>query len=215
MIVRNFPSKQIDSDIELPAPTWDHSDRHFVGHLIQVLARDIKVGFLRFVVLRGNKIAYLRHCGVRIGRDCDILNTVKNFGTEPWLIEIGQRVTLAEGVILYTHDGANRVFRDRLPDSSRWGNRFGTIRILDNCFIGANSIIMPDVQIGPNSIVGAGSVVTNHVPPQTVVAGVPARTICSLDEYIERYQSKMISIKSLDRQALRRELTQQLWGEMR
>jgi acetyltransferase-like isoleucine patch superfamily enzyme/O-antigen/teichoic acid export membrane protein len=214
-MTHDLTAKQTDPKIEPAPPTWDHSDNHFVGHLLRVLARDIKAGFLRYVVFRGNKIAYLRHLGVRIGKDCDILNTVKNFGTEPWLIEIGQRVTLAEGVLLYTHDGANRVFRDRLPNSSRWGNRFGTIRILDNCFIGANAIIMPGVQIGPDSIVGAGSVVTNDVPPQTVVAGVPAQFLCSLDEYIERYQHKMIPITATDRRELRRELTHWLWGETR
>jgi len=58
MMVHNFPSKQIDSDIELPAPIWDHLDRHYVGHFIQVLARGSKAGFLRFVIFRGNKIAY-------------------------------------------------------------------------------------------------------------------------------------------------------------
>jgi len=215
MMRHDLTVKQVDPEIELASPTWDHSDGHFVGHLLRVVARDIKAGFLRYVVFRGNKIAYLRHLGARIGKDCDILNTVKNFGTEPWLIDIGRRVTLAEGVLLYTHDGANRVFRDRLPNSSRWGNRFGTICILDNCFIGANSIIMPGVQIGPNSIVGAGSVVVNDVPPQTVVAGVPAQPISSLDDYIERYQRKMIPIESTNRQALRRELTQRLWGKMR
>jgi acetyltransferase-like isoleucine patch superfamily enzyme len=208
-------SKQLVPETELPAPTWDNSDSHFTGYVLRVLASELKASFLHYVFFRGNKIAYLRKLGVRIGQDCDLLNTVKNFGTEPWLIEIGRRVTLAEGVILYTHDGANRVFRDQLPNSSRWGNRFGTIRILDNCFIGANTIIMPGVQIGPNSIVGAGSVVAKDVPPQTVVAGVPAEMIYTLAEYIESYQRKMIPIESTNRQELRQELTQRLWGERR
>ena len=194
---------------------WDTSDSHFTGHVLRVLAREIKANFLRYVFFRGNKVAYLRQLGVRIGKNCDILNSVKNFGTEPWLIELGERVTLAEGVILFTHDGANRVFRDQLFNSSRWGNRFGTIRILDNCFIGANAIIMPGVQIGPNSIVGAGSVVAKDVPPQAVVAGVPAEMIYTLAEYIEHYKCKMIPIKSTNRQELRQELTQRLWGEKR
>ena len=194
---------------------WDNSDSHFAGHVVRVLIKELKASWLRYVVFRGNKIAYLRRLGVRIGKDCDLLNSVKNFGTEPWLIEIGRRVTLAEGVILYTHDGANRVFRDQLPNSSRWGNRFGTIRILDNCFIGANTIIMPGVQIGPNSIVGAGSVVARDVPPQTVVAGVPAQMIYTLEDYIERYKRKMIPIEATNRQELRHELTQRLWGERR
>jgi len=215
MITPKLYSKSADADVQLPPPMWDHSDRHFIGHLVQVLIDEFSALVLRYGRYRGNKVAYLRHLGVSIGQDCDLLNSVKNFGTEPWLIEIGRRVTLAEGVLLFTHDGANRVFRDRLPNSSPWGNRFGTIRILDNCFIGANAIIMPGVQIGPNSVVGAGSVVTNDVPPQTVVAGVPAQALYSLDEYIERYQRKIIPIKATNRRELRRELTHQLWGETR
>lgn len=215
MLTSKLDSKPARAEVQLPSPTWDYSDRHFTGHLVQALIDEFVAIVLRYGWYRGNKVAYLRHLGVRIGKDCDILNSIENFGTEPWLVEIGRRVTLAEGVLLYTHDGSNRVFRDRLPNSSPWGNRFETIRILDNCFIGANSIVMPGVQIGPNSIVGAGSVVTSDVAPQTVVAGVPAQVLCSLDEYIEHYQRKMIPITATNRRELRRELTHQLWGEMR
>jgi serine acetyltransferase len=45
---------------------------------------------------------------------------------------------------------------------------------------------MPDVEIGPNSIVGAGSIVTGDVPPNTVYAGNPARFICTYEEYLEK-----------------------------
>ncbi|MBX3064837.1 MAG: acyltransferase [Anaerolineae bacterium] len=152
---------------------------------------------------------------MRIGKGCAILNTIYDFGREPWLIQIGNRVTITKGVMLLTHDGASRLFRDQLSGSSRYGNRFAPIIIHDECFIGVNSIIMPGVTIGPNSIVGVGSVVNQDVPPSTVVAGVPARHICSLEEYIERYQEKMIPIESDNRADLRRELTKRFWGEER
>ena len=64
--------------------------------------------------------------------------------------------------------------------------RYGKIEIKDNCFIGANSTILPNVTIGPNSIVGAGSLVRSNIEPNSVYAGVPARRICSLDEYAEK-----------------------------
>src|SRR4030042_937975 len=64
--------------------------------------------------------------------------------------------------------------------------RFGRIVIGDNCFIGAHAIIMPDVSIGSNAVVGAGAVVTRSVPADSVVAGVPARRVCSYEEYVER-----------------------------
>lgn len=199
----------------LAKPTWAHSDERRWGHLAQTALGEIASLFRRYVLYRGNKVAYLRHRGVRIGEGCDLLNGVKDFGTEPWLIELGNRVTLAHGVVLITHDGASRLFRQLLPGSSRWGNRFGTIRIGDNVFVGVNTIILPNVTIGANSIIGAGSVVTKDVPPDTVAAGTPARAICTLAAYIERYQTKMIPLRATTPQELRQELTETLWGAAR
>lgn len=199
----------------LAKPTWANSDERRWGHLVRAAWGELASRFRRYVSYRGNKVAYLRHLGVRIGEGCDLLNGVKDFGTEPWLIEVGNRVTLAHGVVLITHDGASRLFRQQLPGSSGWGNRYGTIRIGDNVFVGVNTIILPNVTIGADSIIGAGSVVTKDVPPQTVVAGAPARPICTLAAYIERYQTKMIPLTATTKQELRRELTEKLWGAAR
>jgi acetyltransferase-like isoleucine patch superfamily enzyme len=168
------------------------------------------------VRFRGNNIAYLRYLGVRIGKGCSISTSVKNFGTEPWLIEIGDHVTVTDGVVFLTHDGASRLFRQTDPGMNPlFGNRFGVIRIRSNCFIGINAIILPGISIGPNAIVGAGSVVTKDVARGTVVAGNPAREISTLEGYIEQYKRNMIPIYSEDRKNLRNELTELLWGERR
>ncbi len=68
---------------------------------------------------------------------------------------------------------------------------FAPITIGDNCFIGMHSIIMPGVSVGDNSIVGAGSVVTHDVPPNSVVAGNPAKVIKSVDELIQKRKKEM------------------------
>lgn len=168
---------------------------------------------LRF---RGDHVAYLRFIGVKIGEGCLISASVHNFGTEPWLIEIGDKVSITDGVIFLTHDGSSRLFRKKIAGMNpQYGNRFGAIRIGNNCFIGVNAIIMPGITIGSGSIVGAGSVVTNDVPQNSVVAGNPARLICTLDEYIERYQLKSIPAQAQDRKTLRRELTKIFWNEER
>lgn len=152
---------------------------------------------------------------MRIGQGCYIYNKINEFGTEPWLIEIGNHVSVTSGVVLLTHDGAHELFRKQYRNMNVFGNKFGTIRIHDNCFIGYRAILLPSVEIGPNSIVGAGSVVTKSVPPNTVVAGNPAQKICLLDDYINRYQNKMVQLAAKDRIELRHELTMKLWGEVR
>lgn len=78
-------------------------------------------------------------------------------------LHIGPKTYIAFGVSLLTHDMTRGLFADTY--------------IGENCFIGAESIILPGVKIGNNSIVAAGSVVTRDVPPFTIVAGNPARVI--------------------------------------
>ncbi len=121
--------------------------------------------------------------GLKLGRDVRIVGK-PDFGSEPYLITIGDHVTVSTHVEFVTHDGATWVFRDR-PEY-RGLQRFGPIEIGSNCFIGTRSVILPGVRIGDNCVVGAGSVVTRTVPDNTVVAGVPARAICTYDEYVER-----------------------------
>jgi acetyltransferase-like isoleucine patch superfamily enzyme len=108
-----------------------------------------------------------------------------NFGSEPYLVKIGDHVTVSSGVFFVTHDGGSWVYRDK-EEGLKGATAYGPIRIYDNCFIGANSIIMPGVRIGSNSVVGAGAVVAKDVEPNSVVGGVPARKIMSYDEYVQK-----------------------------
>lgn len=126
--------------------------------------------------------SYVRR-GMKLGEGVRIIGK-PDFGDEPCLIEIGDHVTLSSRVSLITHDGATWVFRDR-PEYKGL-QRFGRIRIGSNCFIGERSIVMPGVSIGNNCVVGAGSVVTRSVPDNCVVAGSPARYICSYEEFVEK-----------------------------
>lgn len=176
-----------------------------------------RLGFfvVYYIRCRASKIRYLRFLGVRIGEGCSIYTIPQNFGTEPWLIEIGNHVTLGNNVQLITHDGTSRLFRDKIPGMNRFGNRFDTIIIRDNCFVGNDAIILPGVEIGPDSAVGAGSVVTKTVPPGTIAAGNPAKPIKTLDQYIENYAQRMILLQATNRDDLRKELTMSLWGHER
>ncbi len=100
-----------------------------------------------------------------------------------------------------THDGAKWVLE---KNGDFKGSKFGPITIRDNSFVGVNSIIMPYVTIGPNSIVGAGSVVTKDVPPNTVYAGNPAKFISTYEEYLEKCHLKNTGV--MPRAEMRRTL---------
>jgi len=133
------------------------------------------------IILDGNSFA--RRLGVKVGTDCRIYTT--SFGSEPWLIEIGNKVTITSGVVILTHDGSTWLFND---DKGRRFLYKKTI-IKNNVFIGTNSIIMPGVVIEDNVIVAAGSIVTKSVPSGVVIGGNPAKI---LGDY-EAYKSKVFS----------------------
>jgi hypothetical protein len=140
----------------------------------------IKGLWFRFLksVLSAQRFAQLS--GVRIGNGCRILT--KEFGSEPFLISLGHRVTLSGGVSFLNHDGSTWLIRDQK------GRRyhFRRIDIGSDVFVGHRAIIMPGVKIGDRVIVGAGSVVTRSIPDGCVFAGNPARFICSFDSYLAR-----------------------------
>jgi len=125
-------------------------------------------------------VEYFRKMGAQIGEGCFIVPT--ELGTEPYLVKIGNHVAIAAGVSINAHDGAVWVFREEVPHLQV----FGPIVIEDNCIIGLRAIISPNVRIGRNSVVAAGSVVINDVPPNSVVMGVPARPFGSLEKYRQK-----------------------------
>jgi maltose O-acetyltransferase len=63
-----------------------------------------------------------------------------------------------------------------------------TTTIGDDVFLGAAAIVLAGVTIGNRVIIGAGSVVTKDVPDNSVVAGNPARVICTVDEYLKKHR---------------------------
>ena len=109
--------------------------------------------------------------------------------TDPYLVRIGNNCALS-GCTLLGHDAVvhlvNRA-RNLKLDS------VGCIDIRDNSFIGHGAIIMPNVRIGPNSVVAAGAVVTKDVPPGTLVGGSPAKVIGSFDDMVERMKKRSAS----------------------
>lgn len=117
------------------------------------------------------------------GDKCEFYIT--RFGTEPYLIKIHNNVEIASGVKLITHDDSISMVK-RISEFKHSLDSVGPIEIFDDSFIGSNSVIMPNVKIGPRSIVAAGSIVTKDVEEGTVVAGIPARKISSFEDFLDK-----------------------------
>jgi len=139
----------------------------------------VKLSRLTYTFRRATRgrVSALRSLGVRIGTGCRILSDIAT--TEPWLISVGDRVTVSSGVTFITHDGSGWLYRD--ARGRRY--RFAPIRVGSDVFIGAGVTVLPGVSIGDRCVVGAGSMVTASVPDGTVVAGVPARPIKEWSEF--------------------------------
>lgn len=133
---------------------------------------------------------YARYIGVKVGKN-SLLST-KYFGSEPYLIEIGNDVRVTADVKFFCH-GAARVFRKEKPNF----DFFGKIKIGNNVYIGNNALLMPGVTIGDNVIVAAGSVVTKSVPNDSIVGGNPAKVIGNVKEFGERMDAFNVNSKNM------------------
>lgn len=121
--------------------------------------------------------------GMKVGKDFGRLNGVILDPAHCWLIEIGDNVTMAPRVHILCHDASTKKFLNY--------TKIGRVTIGNNVFIGAETVVLPGVTIGSNVIIGANSTVTHDVPDGTVVAGSPARVICSLEEYLQKERTRM------------------------
>lgn len=101
----------------------------------------------------------------------------------PWLISVGDDVTLASNVRLLAHDASTA--------KAGVHTKIGIVRIGNNVFIGADSIVLCNTRIGDNVIIGAGSVVTHDIPSNSVYAGNPARFVCTFADFQEKHQQNL------------------------
>ena len=131
---------------------------------------------------------WLREQGVVIGKNLRLYShkSIRFDISSPGLITIGDNVSITADVSILTHDFCSSVFRqkyhDYLPGRSK-------VVIGNNVYIGQKAIILRGVTIGDNVIIAAGAIVTKDVPSDSVVVGVPARVVCTLDEYYQKRKS--------------------------
>lgn len=116
------------------------------------------------------------HSGIKIGRDSLIgeYSVVRGQGG----VQIGDRVYTSPFTQIIA---VNHVFDDPGRPFVEQGITAEGIVIEDDVWLGAGAIITDGVRVGKGAVVAAGAVVTKDVPPHTVVGGVPARVIKSID----------------------------------
>lgn len=116
--------------------------------------------------------------GLIVGNNFSRLEGVIIDPAHCWLIEIGDDVTLAPRVHILAHDASTIHYLGYA--------KIGRV-VIGNCvFIGASTVVLPNVRIGDDVIVGANSTVTRDLESGYVYAGSPARKICSTEEFIQK-----------------------------
>lgn len=129
-----------------------------------------------------------------IGNNCYIQRWKLPLHSE--LLFLHDNVRLASNVGIVTHDGIHRML-NRKYHTEDFIERVGCIEIMDNVFVGSGTRILYNTRIGSNVIIGSDSLVNKDIPDNSVYAGVPARYICSFDEYVEKAKKYSESIKEL------------------
>lgn len=140
-------------------------------------------------------LKYWTKKGLKCGEGCEIYE-LASFGTEPYLVKLGNQVRVNKGVHFITHDGGVWVLRNSIPDLKDI-DLFRPINVGNNVHIGNNSIIMPGVTIGNNCIIGCGAIVTKDIPDNSIAVGIPAKVIETIDEYFDKHKKDFVKTKSL------------------
>jgi acetyltransferase-like isoleucine patch superfamily enzyme len=161
-----------------------------ISFFIRVLSFNINI---RKVLLK--RLAILR--GMKIGKRTRFVGS-HDFGTEPFLITVGDDCLIANDASFLTHDGAIQIplVRDGSSFDAVYSkqSRFGKIIIGNNCFIGYRAILLPGTYIGDNTIVAAGSVVRGEFPSDVVIGGNPGKILQGLTEYESKNRGYIIDL---------------------
>lgn len=130
----------------------------------------------------------LRAAGMRIGVDVWLPASTWIDTDHCHLIAVGDHCGFGEQCMILAHDAQMDEFLDAA--------RVGRVVIHPSSHLGARTVILAGVEIGPRTIVGANSVVSKTLPPDTVCAGNPARVLCTLKEYLDRQRARITTCQT-------------------
>jgi maltose O-acetyltransferase len=143
--------------------------------------------------LRGEvPTSYLIEKGLKVGKNFKRLGHCIIDYSHCWLITIGDNVTLAPRVHILAHDASTKTKLNY--------TKIGLVNIGNDVFIGAGSIILPNVKIGNNVIIGAGSVVTKDIPNNSLAIGNPARVVGNTIDYLDKHRKEIETRPVFDEQ---------------
>jgi maltose O-acetyltransferase len=167
----NRQSKGVDSVVRLLRIVRKKYEAFKLGDDVDVYHID----YIRGLIARG----------LKLGKNVTIEANVFIDSGYPYLISVGSNCAIGTGARILAHDDTPYRYTGGYA-------RLGQVNILDNVCIGENCIILPGVTIGPDVLIASGSVVNKTIPPNSCIAGVPARFYAKLDEYIAN-QKEMIA----------------------
>lgn len=134
--------------------------------------------------IRGSiDIDKLKRNGLVVGENLNIQYGVIIDPGHCWLIEIGDNVTLAPRVHILAHDASTKI--------PLGYTKIGRVSIGSNVFIGANTIVLPNVRIGDNVVIGAGSLVSHDIQGGGVYCGNPCVKIADYNEWVKKHKDMM------------------------
>ena len=139
-----------------------------------------------------NPHRYAEKHGVKLGANVELTAPV-SWGSEPYLIAIGDGTKLSQNVTFITHDGGVHVLRHvkSVPNF----DLIKPISIGKNCFIGYGATILYGTVVGDNTIIGANAVVKGTLEANSIYAGVPAKRICGIEEFYLKHRSEFTQTK--------------------
>ena len=112
----------------------------------------------------------------------------RQFPHEPQLISLGNNCLISSDVTFINHDMIHQLLNNKYSTKQYKFNR-GIIEIGDNVLIGSRVCILPNVKIGNDVVIGAGSIVTKDIPSNSVGGGVPFKIFNTFDDLAEKRKS--------------------------